>query len=145
MPRCHGHFVLNADIPQRRNIKLWSSDPTEPLAEGVVGVHHIPMASGIGNGNRALRPIVIPLRHLNKGEGSEEEPKETSEHNPVTSRYTLLASGRDGSFFVQSGVLNQAQIGADQRLCPTIPLRLLLKTLDGISDLRGIVPTGSGA
>ena len=96
MPRCHGDFVLNADIPQSGNIKLWCGYPTESLAKGVVGIDHIPMASGIGNGNRALRPIVIPLRHLNKREGSEEEPKETSEHNHVTSRYILLVTQRDG-------------------------------------------------
>jgi len=81
--------MLNADIPERCNIKFWSSDPTEPLAEGVVRVDHIPMAGGIRNGNGALRPVVIPLRHLNEGQGGEEEPKETSEHNPVTSLYIL--------------------------------------------------------
>jgi len=86
MPRCQGDLVLNADVPQGGDIKLRSSDPTESLAKGVVRIDHIQMAGGIGNGNRALRPIVIPLRHLNKGEGSEEEPKETREHNPVTSR-----------------------------------------------------------
>ena len=36
------------------------------------------------------------------------------------------------------------QICAHQGLCPPISLCLLLKTLDGIPDFWGIVPTGSG-
>ena len=97
---CHGDFVLNAAVPQGGNIKLWSGDPSKPLAEGVVRVDYIPMAGGIRNGNGALRPVVIPLWNLNEGQGGEEETKETSEHNHVTSRYTLLVSWRCGSSVV---------------------------------------------
>ena len=77
----HGDLVLNADVPQSGNIKLWSGDPTETLSKGVVGVHYIPMAGSVWNGDGALRPVVVPLRHLNEGQGSEEEPEETSEHD----------------------------------------------------------------
>ena len=38
-------------------------------------------------------------------------------------------------------LLDCHQISAHQRLCPTIPLCLLLETLDGITDLGVIVAT----
>jgi len=40
-------------------------------------------------------------------------------------------------------LLGGDRIGAHQRLCPTIPLCLLLETLDGITDLGVIVPAGA--
>ena len=79
----HGDLVLGADVPQGLDIKLRGSDPAEPLTKGVVGVHHIPMASSVRNGNGALRSVVVPLGHLHERQGSEEEPKETSEHDAL--------------------------------------------------------------
>jgi len=40
-------------------------------------------------------------------------------------------------------LLGGDQKGAHQRLSPTIPLCLLLETLDGITDLGVILPTGA--
>ena len=47
--------------------------------------------------------------------------------------------------YCRSGALfAQAEIGACQRLCPSIPLCLMLKGLDAVSDFAGVVPGGSG-
>ena len=44
-----------------------------------------------------------------------------------------------------SSLLGQTEVCARQRLCPPIPLCLLLHGLDAVPDFAGEVPTGSGA
>ena len=84
MPLRHGHFVLDADVTECLDVEFRCGDPTETLAKGVVGIHHIPMAGSVGDGDGAFGPVVIPLRHLNKGQGGEEESKQTGEHAAFT-------------------------------------------------------------
>ena len=65
---------------------------------------------------------------------------------PVTRSDTYKRSlALDAKDTESSAFLNQAEIGARQRLCPSIPLRLLLKHPDRLTNLRGIFPTGAGA
>ena len=42
-----------------------------------------------------------------------------------------------------SALLGQAEVRTYQWLCPPIPLRQALEILDGITGLRGIIPSGS--
>ena len=63
--------------------------------------------------------------------------------NPIRHLQKSLAS--DTRDTKSSAFLDQAEIGARQRLCPSIPLRLLLKQIDRLTNLRGIFPTGAGA
>ena len=84
MPLRHGDFVLDPDVTEGLDIEFGSSDPTETLAKRVVRVHHIPMTSGVGHGDRALGPVVVPLRHLNKRHDGKQHPKETGEHKGFT-------------------------------------------------------------
>ena len=58
--------------------------------------------------------------------------------------FCAMSIASDAEFRRLGNLPRQAQIGAGERLCSSIVLCLLLKTLDGISDLRGIVPRGSG-
>jgi hypothetical protein len=58
--------------------------------------------------------------------------------------FYAMSIASDTEFWRLGDLPRQAEIGAVQWLCPTIPLCLLLKTLDGIPNLRGIVPRGSG-
>ena len=103
---CHGHFVLNANVPQGGDIILRSSDPTEPLAKGVVGVDHIPVTSGIWNEDGALGPVVVPLGDLNEGEHREQDTKKTCDHNAFTSCYRVLDLVIDSSGPIATGVFN---------------------------------------
>ena len=96
--------MLNANVPQGGDIKFRSSDPTEPLAKGVVRVHHIPVASGVGNEDGALGPVVVPLRHLDEGEHGEQGAQKTCDHNAFTSRYILLDLAIDFSDPMAMGV-----------------------------------------
>ena len=84
MPLRHGHFVLDTDVAECLDVEFRCGDPTETLAKGVVGIHYIPMAGSVGHGHGAFGPVVIPLRHLNKGQGGEEESKQTGEHAAFT-------------------------------------------------------------
>lgn len=78
-----GHFVLDADVTECLDIEFRCGDPTEPLAKGVVRIHHIPMAGGVGHGDGALGPVVVPLRHLNKGQDSKKNPEHTRDHDSI--------------------------------------------------------------
>ena len=49
----------------------------------------------------------------------------------------------DAESWVSGALLNWAELGAGQWLCPSIPLCLLLKIFDGIPDLCGVIPTSS--
>ena len=92
MPLRHGYFVLDADVAECLDVEFRCSDPTETLAKGVVGIHHIPMAGGVGDGNGALGPVVVPLRHLNEGQSSEQQAKQTGEHAAFTFLHILGGS-----------------------------------------------------
>lgn len=81
MPLSHGHFVLDADVTKSFDIEFRCGDPTETLAEGVVWVHHVPMASRVRYSNGALGPVVVPLRHLNKGQDGKKNTEKTGEHS----------------------------------------------------------------
>ena len=83
-----------------------SSDPTEPLAKGVVGVDHIPVTSGIWNEDGALGPVVVPLGDLNEGEHREQDTQKTCDHNAFTSCYRVLDLAIDSSGPIATGVFN---------------------------------------
>ena len=72
--------MLSTNIPQGSHVKFRSRDPTEPLAESVVGIHHVPVTSGVRNRNRAFGPVVVPLGHLNEGQHGKQDSKKTLDH-----------------------------------------------------------------
>ena len=84
MPLRHGDFVLDADVTEGLDIEFGCADPAETLAKRVIRVHHIPMAGGVGHGDGALGPVVVPLRHLNKRHDGKQNTKETGEHEGFT-------------------------------------------------------------
>jgi hypothetical protein len=68
--------MLNADVPEGVDVKFGSSDPAEPFAEGVVGIHDVPMAGGVGNGHGAFAPVVVPLWNLHEGQGRKQKTED---------------------------------------------------------------------
>ena len=91
-----GHFVLDADVTECLDIEFRCGNPTEPFAKGVVRIHHIPMAGGVGHGDGALGPVVVPLRHLNKGQDSKRTPSTLATMTAFTF-LNILGGVRGGS------------------------------------------------
>ena len=84
MPLRHGDFVLDADVTEGLDIEFGCGDPAETLAKRVIRVHHVPMASSVGYGNGALGPVVVPLRHLNKGQDGKKNTENTNDKNSTS-------------------------------------------------------------
>ena len=62
---------------------------------------------------------------------------------PIPSPIYSKSLASDARQRVLDAFLSQAEVCARQRLCPSISLRLLLKTLDGIPNFWVVVPIGS--
>ena len=151
MPLRHGDFVLDADVTEGLDIEFGCGDPAEALAKRVIGVHHIPMAGGVGHGNGALGLVVVPLRHLNKRHDGKQHTKETGEHGGFT--FLNILGGFAVFVCERSRVLGAEEAErptamtrlarADDKAASALSLDLASKIVTGldggIEDLLGVV------
>lgn len=63
----NGEFVLNANVSEGVDVEFRGGDPAEAFAKRVVWIHNVPVTGRVGNGNRALGPVIVPLGDLNEG------------------------------------------------------------------------------